>query len=68
MNMEQVTSSSHHHQHSGQVEVCIKIVKCTMKKCIENNDDVHVALLQIRAMLLEPGLLSPGMLLFNHPI
>ena len=39
-----------------------------MKKCIENNDDVHIALLQIRAMPLEPGLPIQAMLLFNCPI
>ena len=39
-----------------------------MKKCIEINEDMHVALLQIRSTPLEPGLLSPATLLFNHPI
>ena len=67
MNIEQVTSSSYHHQRNGQVGVCIKLMKCTMKKCIETNDDIHIALLQIRTTHLEPGLLSPAMLLFNHP-
>ena len=31
MNMEQVTSSSYHYQSNGQVENCIKFVKCIMK-------------------------------------
>ena len=68
MNIEHVTSSSYYHQSNGQVEACVKFMKCTMKKCIENNDDIHIALLQIRAMPLEPGLPSQARLLFNHPI
>ena len=39
-----------------------------MKKHIKTNDDTHIALLQIRATPLEPGLPSPAMLLFYHPI
>ena len=39
-----------------------------MKKCIETNEDIHIAVLQITATPLEPGLPSPAILLFNHPI
>ena len=35
MNIEQVTSSSYHHQSNGQVEACIKIVKHTMKNALK---------------------------------
>ena len=45
-----------------------KIHKAYYKKCIETKADKHVALLQIKATPLEPGLLSPATLLFNHPI
>ena len=48
MSMEQIASSSLHHQSNGQVEACIKFIKCTMKKCMETNDDIHITLLQIR--------------------
>ena len=68
MNIEQDTSLSYHHQSNGQVEVCIKFMKHTMKKCNETNDDIHIALLQIRAPPLKRGLPSPAMLFFNHPI
>ena len=68
MNTEQITSSYLHHKSNSQVEACIKFIKHTMKKCIESNDDTHIALLQIRATPLEPGLPSPASLLFNHPI
>ena len=67
MNIEQVTSSSYHHQSNGQVEACMKFVKHTMEKCIETND-IHIALLHIRATPLEPELPIQAMLLFNHPI
>ena len=65
--IEQVRSLSHHHQSNGQVEVCIMFVKHTMKQYIKTND-IHIPLLHIRAAPLEPGLPSPGILLFNHQI
>ena len=68
MNKEQATSLSYHHQSNRQVEVCIKLIKCTMKKGIKTNEDIHVVLLQIRVTSLEPELLSAATLLFNHPI
>ena len=39
-----------------------------MKKGTETNEDIHIALLQIRPIPLEPGLQSPATLLFNLPI
>ena len=40
------------------VEVCIKFIKCTIKKCIDTKSDIHIALLQIRSTLLGPELTS----------
>ena len=48
MSIMGTTSSSCHHQSNEQVETCIKFIKHAMKKCIEANEDIHVALLQIR--------------------
>ena len=31
VNIEQAVSSSYHHQSNGQVEACIKFIKCTLK-------------------------------------
>ena len=45
-----------------------KVHKVYHDKCIETNDDIHIALLQIRTTPLEPGLPSQVKLLFNHPI
>ena len=47
LNIDQIVTSACHHQSNGQVEVCIKSVKCTRKKCRHTNNDVHFALLQI---------------------
>ena len=44
-----------------------KIHEAYMKKCIESNEDIHVALLEIRSTPIEPGLLRPATLLFNCP-
>ena len=52
MNIEQATSSSYHHQSNGQIEGCIKVIKFTMKKCIETNEDIQIAFLQIRSTQL----------------
>ena len=68
MNIEQVTLSSYHHHSKGQAESCIKFIKHTMKKCTKTNDEIHLALFQIRANPLEPGRPSPAMLLFIHLI
>ena len=35
MNIEQATSSLYHHQSNGQIEVCIKFIKHTMKKVLK---------------------------------
>ena len=68
MNIEQVSSSSCHYQSNSQVEAYIKFIKHTMEECINTNDDINIALLQIKATPLEPGLPTPATLLFNHPI
>ena len=66
--MEQATSSSYHHQGNGQGEVCIKLIKYTIKKCTDTKSDIHIALLQIRVFPIESGLQRPTTLLFNHLI
>ena len=68
MNTVQATTSSYHQQSNRQVEVCIKFIKHTMKKCIKTNEDIHIALLQIRATPLKPGLPTPATMLYYHPI
>ena len=68
LNIEQAFSSSDHHQSNGQVEACIKFVKCTLKKWFDSRSDLHIALLQIQMTPLGQGLPSPATMLFNCPI
>ena len=44
-----------------------KFVECTIKKCL-NNNDVNLALLQMRLTTIGARLPSPTTLLFNRPI
>ena len=68
LNIEQAFLSSYHHQSNGQIEACIKFVKCTLKKCLDSKGDPHIALLQICMTPLGPGLPSQVTMLFNCPI
>ena len=68
LNIKQAFLSSYHHQSNGQVEVCIKFVKYTLKKCFDSMLDPHIALLQICMTPLGQGLPSPAAMLFNCPI
>ena len=68
LNIEQAFLLSYHHQSNGQVEACIKFVKCTLKKCFDSKGDSHIALLQICMTLLGPGLPNPVTILFTCPI
>ena len=56
-------SLSYHHQGNGQMEACIKCVKCTIKKCRQTTYGV-----EIRSTLVNAGLPSSDMILFNIPI
>ena len=47
MNIQQPVASSYHNQSNGQVKAYLRFVKCTIKKCLDTNQDISVALLQI---------------------
>ena len=68
LSTEQVFLSSYHHQSNGQVEACIKFVKCTVKKCFDSRDDPNIAVVQKYMTPLQQGLPSPATMLFNCPI
>ena len=68
LNIEQAVSSSYNHQCNGQVEACIKFIKCTMKKFFDSGGDIHIAILQITTTPLGQSLPSPATLLFNGPV
>ena len=50
------------------MQVCIKFVKCTIKKGLDTNNDVNLTLLQTRSTPINAVLPSLAMLLFNRPI
>ena len=66
INIEQAVSSAYHHQSNGQVEACIKFIKCTFKKCAESDRDKNIALLHICTTPIGQGLPSPATLMFNR--
>ena len=45
INVEQAVSSAYHHQSNGHIEVCIKFIKCTFRKCTNSGRDINMALL-----------------------
>ena len=51
-----------------EVEISIKFVKPTIKKCIDTNQDIHLALLQIKSTALGAGFSSLAIILFIRPI
>ena len=68
INIEQAVSLAYHHQSNGQVEACIKLIKCTFKKCTESGRDRNIALLHICTMPIGQGLPSPATLMFNRQV
>ena len=66
INVEQAVSLAYHHQSNGQVEACIKFIKCTFKKYSNSGGDINMALLQIFTTPLGQGLPSPATLMFNR--
>ena len=66
LNIKQSVSSSYNHQSNGQLEVCLTLIKQTLKKCFETSSGTYLALLQTRSTLFRPGLPSLAILLFNH--
>ena len=68
LNIQKSLTSSYHHKSSGQVEVCIKFVKCTIRKFINTNQDINLALLQICSTPVSVGLSSLVAMLFNRPV
>ena len=46
------------------MEAHINFVKCTIKKCFDTNNNVNLALLQMRSTPIGNGWLSPAIVLF----
>ena len=58
----------YYHKNNGQVEACLKYLKCTIEKCNDTNQDINVALLQTWSTLVGVGLASLAAVLLNRPI
>ena len=52
LNIYQVISSWHNHEDNWQAEQCVKLIKHTMKKCVDTNYDVYLALLLLLWLLI----------------
>ena len=52
LNIEQVISSSYHHQSNRQVEACIKFEKHILKKCFDSKGDPHIVLMLYKFLLV----------------
>ena len=68
LNIQQVITLYYHHQSNGQVEVCIKFFKCSIKKYIYGTKDINLTLLQIQSTPGGVRLPSPATMLFNRSI
>ena len=68
INVEQAVLLTQHHQINGQVETCIRFIKCMFKKCSDSGRDINMTLLQICTTLLGQGLPSPATLMFNRQV
>ena len=68
LNIKQIFLPLYHHLGNGQVEACIKFIKCMLRKCFDIKYGQHIALLQIWMTPLELGLPSLATMLFNCPI
>ena len=68
INIDQAVSLAYIHQSNGQVEACIKFIKCTFEKCADMGRYINMAQLQICTMLLGQDLPSPATLKFNRQV
>ena len=49
LNIEQAITLSYHYQSNGLAQACIKFMKCTIIKNLDDNADIYLALLQMRS-------------------
>ena len=62
------TSSPHYPKGNGFVERHVRHIKSIVKKTQKIKDDLHIALLQVRATPIDSKLPSPAELLFGRPV
>lgn len=62
------TSSLRYPRSNGQAERMVRTVKSLMKKCQKTNQDVHMAMLHLRATPIDAKLPAPAEIMFGRPI
>lgn len=66
--IEHVTSAPRYAQSNGFIERHVRTVKAVVKKCLDEGEDVHKALLHIRATPVDSVLPSPAEMTFGRKI
>ena len=59
-------SSPHHHEANGRAEAAVKTIKNMMLKCVQNNEDMYMALLELRNIPKKGTNQSPAQLMFGR--
>ena len=62
---EHTTSSPHYPRSNGFVERSIQTVKNLMRKCLENKEDIYLAMLCLRTTHIDSNLQSPTEILYG---
>lgn len=66
--IKHTTSSPHYPKSNGFIERHVRHIKDIVTKTQQNKDDLHIALLQVRATPIDSKLPSPAELLFGRPV
>ena len=66
--IKHTTSSPHYPRSNGLAESTVKTVKRMLKKCKKTNQDIHLALLNLRATPVDSRLPSPAEMLLGRPV
>jgi transposase InsO family protein len=59
-------SSPGHHQSNGKAEAAVKTVKHMLYKCLQNNSNPYMAMLELRNTPMQDTGLSPTQMMFGH--
>ena len=63
-----VTSSPHYPQSNGFIERHVRTIKTVVQKCLDEGEDIQMALMNIRATPVDTELPSPAEMMFGKPI
>ena len=66
--VKHTTSSPRYPRSNGLAERTVRTVKSLITKCRKTGQDIHQALLNLRATPIDTGLSAPAEIMFGHPI